>query len=81
MEEKVTMDTEKLIQALRWREDVASGEMITCKNYQKDYMGYDEVSQNTLDYICKFANLWWNFIGSPLRITNNMGEIIPATRR
>lgn len=75
------MDTGKLIKALRWREDVASGEMITRKNYQKDYMGYSNVSQNDLDYICKFANLWWDFIGSPLRITNSMGEIIPATKK
>lgn len=76
------METGNLITALRWREDVESGEMITSKGYQKNHLNLPRsgglISQGDLDAICDVANRWWLLCGSDLRITNSMGEIIPG---
>jgi hypothetical protein len=76
------MDTSKLITALRWREDVAGGEMIEQRkdgeSYTRTYLGFKSVSQDELDNICEAANTWWKESDSDLRIGNSMGEIIPG---
>ena len=88
------VDSSKLILAIRWREDVATGEMIEQRitehredgihygmQYTKDHLSFPSVFQYELDHICKVANLWWELHGSKLRITNSMGELIPATMK
>ena len=69
----------KLVLAILWREDVASGEMIEGTGYKKDYMVFDEgVTQKELNAICKAANTYYECMDSKLRITDSMGELRPA---
>lgn len=80
------METKKLIAALRWREDVDRGEMISKVITPADSTHFDKhhyafgssTSQDTLDWICRTANLWFELHDSPLRVTNSMGELIPG---
>ena len=67
-----------LAQAIHWREDVNSGEMIEAPNYKHDYMGYQQISQQELNAICASINLYYEQMNSSLRITNHMGELIPC---
>ncbi len=70
---------DKLELALKWRADVASGEMIETFRYRKNYLAYREgVTSKELDKICECANRWYESIDSPLRIGWSMGELRPG---
>lgn len=77
------MHSSNLYLAIRWREDVQAGEMIQSFSYSKTHLtlarpGGNSISQKELDVICEVANRWWVLTGSNLRVSNHMGEIIPA---
>lgn len=67
--------TYRLRSALQWRDDVERSELI------KKCLGFDLITQRELDAICAAANMFYKIMGSPLRITNRMGELIPARAR
>lgn len=76
--------TSKLRIALQWRDDVEKPEMIHAINREGSYTNThlsfkDTVSQQELDAICRAANVFYQIMGSKLRIGNSMGELIPAT--
>ncbi len=63
---------------LSWTADHCSGDFIEYPNYSKSYMGFNSISQDDLDLICKIINVAsMNKIGEPI-IGNSMGEIIPS---
>jgi len=66
---------DKIIKAIRWVQDVDSGEMVECGGYTRDYLAFDFATQNDLDYICAVVNHLLERIGSKLRVYSSMGEI------
>jgi hypothetical protein len=74
------MDLDKLIRALQWFKDLQRGEMIECRNWTRDYLGFDSISQIELDLITITLNDIAIKIGSNDRFVNAGGEIMPARR-
>lgn len=78
------MKEENVKKAIDWLYDLHNPEMIEAKSYTKSYLGFNKISQKELDDICSLLNvilvLAFNSI-EIIRITNNMGEIIPIRRK
>ncbi len=74
---------EEVIRTLRWVGDLEGGGMIECSHppYRKDYLAFNLISQDHLDYICDIVNLVLKIEGSKYIIRNSMGEIIPNIRK
>ncbi len=73
----------RTVTTLCWRMDVDSGEMIEQRKdgvqYCKDHLSISgSISQTDLDSICAAVNLTFKSCGSNLKVSNNMGEFIPA---
>lgn len=72
--------------AIKWRLDVERGEMIECtangQQYCRTHLTFrGESRQEQLNGICCTVNAFFERAGSPLRVTNYMGELRPDTAR
>ena len=74
---------EGLATALRWRQDVAQGEMVECPGYTRSYCDVfkNGITSDELDFICETANEIYEKLDSPLRIGWSMGELRPYIHR
>ena len=75
----------RVTKALKWRMDVAGGEMIDQSKdglqYCKTHLsGPGRISQKDLDLICNIVNNVFDKCGSNLRVANHMGEFLPGMK-
>lgn len=75
--------TTNLRLALQWRDAVAAGRLEEIAEMPghgfKAYYSYaGSISQDELEHVCRAANRAYKARGSPLRIADSMGELLPA---
>lgn len=84
MNEKQELFINRVIDVLKWRMDIENSEFIECINeycgqYCKTHLSTPGlISQDDLNSICNIVNNIFNSYNSKLRVTNSMGEFIPA---
>jgi hypothetical protein len=73
--------TNNLVLVMKWREAIEKEDFVESKNYTRNYMGFDKISQKELDSLCRAANEGFKLKGSNLRVANHMGEVCPIYKK